>query len=47
MIGVDLGTYSSIAADFTTQGIEIILSDSSATSTPSYIGYTPQDRLIG
>ena len=41
MVGIDPGSFTSVAANFTTQGIDIILSDSSATYTPSFLGFTP------
>lgn len=46
-MGIDIGTYKTVLTNFTLNGVDIILSDSSATFTPSYINWTNQNRNIG
>ena len=46
-LGIDPGSYKTVLACVKQRGIEIVLSDTSNKSTPSTIGYTAQERLIG
>lgn len=46
-LGVDIGTAKTVLAAVKKRGIDIILSDSSNKSTPSIVGYTHEERLIG
>ncbi|KAK6462999.1 heat shock protein 70 family [Scheffersomyces coipomensis] len=46
-IGIDLGTTYSCAAFFKNGKIEVILNDQGNRTTPSYIGFTNNARLVG
>jgi len=47
-VGIDLGTTCSSVAVFQNNGqLEIICNDFGARATPSFIGFTESERLIG
>lgn len=46
-LGIDIGSQKTVLTKIAKGGVEIVLSDSSNRSTPSIIGYTAEERLIG
>ena len=45
--GVDPGSYKTVMAALTKQGVEIVLSESATRSTPTLTAYTDAERLFG
>jgi heat shock protein 4 len=46
-LGIDIGSQKTVLTKIAKGGVEIVLSDSSNRATPSIIGYTAEERLIG
>lgn len=46
-LGIDAGSYKTVLACVKQRGIEIVLSETSSKWTPTFVGYTDQERLIG
>lgn len=46
-IGVDLGTVNSVVAIFQNDRVEIIANEQGNRTTPSYVSFTSEERLIG
>lgn len=45
--GLDPGSYKTVLAAISGKGIDIVLSESSAKSTPTVTAYTDAERVIG
>lgn len=46
-IGIDCGTYKTVLGCVKQRGIEIVLSETTAKSTPTIAAFTAEERLIG
>lgn len=47
LVGIDIGSHSTIMATVKAGGIESVRSDTGGISTPCVVAYGDQERLIG